>query len=46
MEYSSNDVREFRPADEVDPEFGKRLRQVVSAGVEVLVYGAAVSIVE
>jgi hypothetical protein len=29
MEYSSNEVREFRPADEIDPEFGRKLRQVV-----------------
>ncbi|MHB8792581.1 MAG: DNA/RNA nuclease SfsA [Thermoleophilia bacterium] len=38
-----NDVREVGPADEIDPVFGKRLRQVMKAGVEVLAYSAAVS---
>lgn len=38
-----NDIREFRPADEIDPEFGRKLREVMDAGVEVFAYKAAVS---
>ncbi len=33
-----NDVRRFRPADEIDPAYGETLRQVAGAGVEVLAY--------
>lgn len=33
-----NDVRRFRPADEVDPTYGQTLRQVAAAGVEILAY--------
>jgi len=33
----------FKPADQIDPEFSKILRYVVSEGVEVLAYQAAVS---
>lgn len=32
------DVRRFRPADEVDPVYGKTLRQVAAAGVEIFAY--------
>lgn len=38
-----NDVREVRPADEIDPGFGRKLRQVMETGVEALAYRAAVS---
>ncbi|GBG02613.1 sugar fermentation stimulation protein homolog [Azospira sp. I13] len=37
-----DDVREVRPADHIDPEYGRTLRQVLAAGVEVLAYGAEV----
>ncbi len=33
-----SDARYFSPADEIDPEYGRLLRQVVAAGVEVLAY--------
>lgn len=39
-----NDVREMRPADDIDPGFGKRLRDVIEAGVEALAYCAAVTL--
>jgi sugar fermentation stimulation protein A len=29
-----------RPADEIDPEYGKLLRKAVATGVEVLAYAA------
>lgn len=31
-----SDVMNFRPADEIDPEYGKALRQAVKAGVEAI----------
>ncbi|HSC48090.1 MAG TPA: DNA/RNA nuclease SfsA [Gammaproteobacteria bacterium] len=37
------DVREVRPADTIDPEYGKTLRKALKAGVEVCAYGARVS---
>lgn len=36
------DCVEFAPADDIDPEYGKLLRQVVATGVEVLSYTARV----
>jgi sugar fermentation stimulation protein A len=36
----------FRPADEIDPEYGRWLRKAVKAGVEVLPYQARVSAAE
>ena len=33
----------FRPADEIDPEYGRWLRRAVRAGVEVYPYGARVT---
>ncbi len=33
----------FRPADDIDPEYGRLLRQAVSSGVEALAYGTCVS---
>ena len=39
---SRNDVARFRPADEVDAEYGKALRKAFKAGVEVLAYSTNV----
>ena len=32
------DAEAFRPADDIDPAYGKALRQAVEAGVEILAY--------
>lgn len=37
------DGRTFRPADDIDPEYGKALRAAREAGVEILAYRADVS---
>ena len=37
------DVREVRPADTIDPEYGLALRRAVANGVEALAYNASVS---
>jgi len=37
------DVREVRPADGIDFEYGRTLREAIAAGVEVLAYRARVS---
>lgn len=37
------DVREVRPADAIDPEYGRTLRQALEAGVEVMAYRAKVT---
>jgi len=37
------DVREVRPADQIDPLYGETLREAVICGVECLAYGADVS---
>lgn len=37
------DVTGFRPADEIDAEYGQMLRSALAAGVEVLAYAASVS---
>jgi sugar fermentation stimulation protein A len=37
------DVNEVRPADAIDPAYGRTLREAVSAGVEVLAYRAKVT---
>jgi sugar fermentation stimulation protein A len=39
---SRGDVELFRPADAIDPEYGRALRRAVAAGVEVLAYAARV----
>jgi sugar fermentation stimulation protein A len=39
---SRDDVRAFRPADEIDPEYARALRRAVRAGVEALAYSIAV----
>lgn len=38
------DAERFRPADHIDPEWGKTLRRVVKAGVTLLAYKAEVSL--
>ena len=37
------DVEEVRPADAIDPEYGRTLREAIDAGVEVLAYRATVT---
>jgi sugar fermentation stimulation protein A len=37
------DVDEVRPADAIDPEYGRTLREAIEAGVEVLAYRAKVT---
>ena len=37
------DVREVRPADGIDHEYGRMLREAIAAGVEVLAYRAKVT---
>jgi len=37
------DVREVRPADAIDPDYGRTLRQALAAGVEAYALGAEVS---
>ena len=37
------DVGEVRPADAIDPEYGRTLREAIDAGVEVLAYRARVT---
>lgn len=39
------DVKEVRPADGIDAEYGRTLREAIAAGVEVLAYRAKVSTV-
>lgn len=38
-----NDCAYFRPADEIDPEYGRWLRRAIKAGVEALPYQAKVT---
>ena len=37
------DVREVRPADHIDPVYGRRLRAAIADGVELMAFGADVS---
>jgi hypothetical protein len=37
------DVREVRPADHIDPIYGRTLRQAMHSGVEVIAYRAQVT---
>ncbi len=39
-----NDAEAFRPADDIDPEYGEGLREAVNKGVEVYVINARVSV--
>ena len=34
------DAQRFVPADDIDPDYGRKLRQAVKHGVEILVYDA------
>ena len=36
-------IERVSPADEIDPEYGKTLREAVAAGVEVIAYGATMT---
>lgn len=38
------DAQVFRPADHIDPEYGRRLRQAVEKGIEVLAYDVRISL--
>ncbi|HEY3644633.1 MAG TPA: DNA/RNA nuclease SfsA, partial [Gammaproteobacteria bacterium] len=38
-----DDVRELRPADAIDPVYGRTLREAMAAGVEVVAYAARMS---
>jgi sugar fermentation stimulation protein A len=38
------DARVFRPADHIDPDYGRRLRQAVEKGIEVLAYDVRISL--
>jgi sugar fermentation stimulation protein A len=38
------DAEIFKPADHIDPEYGKALRQAVKRGLEVLVYDVAIDL--
>lgn len=38
------DVGEVRPADHIDPAYGRALRSALAAGVEAIAYGARVSV--
>ncbi|MEM1451022.1 MAG: DNA/RNA nuclease SfsA [Planctomycetota bacterium] len=40
---SRDDVRRVAPADEIDPEYGRTLREVADAGVELLAYSTRVT---
>jgi sugar fermentation stimulation protein A len=37
------DVAEVRPADHIDPAYGQALRAAMTAGVEVIAWGARVT---
>lgn len=38
------DAQVFRPADHIDPEYGRRLRQAVGKGIEVLAYDVRINL--
>jgi len=38
------DARVFKPADHIDPEYGKGLRRAFSAGLEILVYDVSIDL--
>ena len=40
------DVRAVRPADHIDPEYGRMLREAVASGVEIIAYQTSISIRE
>jgi sugar fermentation stimulation protein A len=38
------DAEIFKPADHIDPEYGKALRHAVKGGLEVLVYDVTIDL--
>lgn len=38
-----SDANEFRPADEIDPEYGQLLRKAITSGVKAIAYSAELS---
>jgi sugar fermentation stimulation protein A len=38
------DARVFRPADPIDPDYGRRLRQAAAEGIEILAYDVHISL--
>lgn len=36
-------IKQVRPADQIDPEYGRLLREAIAAGVEVLAYAAEIT---
>ena len=38
------DAQLFQPADHIDPEYGRRLRQAVAKGIEVLAYDVRIDL--
>lgn len=38
------DARVFRPADHIDPDYGRRLRQAAEKGIEILAYDVRISL--
>ena len=38
------DAQVFQPADHIDPEYGRRLRQAVESGIEVLAYDVRINL--
>jgi sugar fermentation stimulation protein A len=38
------DAQYFSPADDIDPEYGRLLRQVTQKGVEILIYDVAITV--
>ena len=38
------DAEVFKPADQIDPEYGRKLRRAVEHGVEILVYDVSVDL--
>jgi sugar fermentation stimulation protein A len=38
------DARVFRPADHIDPDYGRRLRQAAAKGIEIMAYDVHISL--
>ncbi|MBW2437586.1 MAG: DNA/RNA nuclease SfsA [Deltaproteobacteria bacterium] len=38
------DARVFRPADHIDPDYARRLRQAVAKGIEIMAYDVHISL--
>ena len=39
-----SDAHAFAPADDIDSQYGQRLRQVISEGVEIVVYDVSIDL--